>query len=90
MARATVSLPTPVSPERETIIDDCAAFFKSGTRLATAELDPKTSLLIELHLVTSPSGSGAAGPGGLTLVLTEALATWQLYENYLYLCNRFH
>lgn len=48
-----------------------------------SELDPKTSLLIELHLVTSPSGSGAAGPGGLTLVLTEALATWQLYENYL-------
>lgn len=48
-----------------------------------SEIDPKTSLVMELHLVTSPSGTGAAGPGGLTFVLTEALASWKVYKNYL-------
>ena len=37
---------------------------------------------MEIHLVNSPSGTGAAGPGGLTLVLTEANAKFKLYKNY--------
>jgi hypothetical protein len=47
----------------------------------SSEISPTTSLLMELHLVTSPSGAGAAGPGGLTFVLTEANAKFKLYKN---------
>ncbi|MBL4594587.1 MAG: hypothetical protein JKX68_12340, partial [Flavobacteriales bacterium] len=48
----------------------------------SSEITNKTSVLMEIHLVTSPSGIGAAGPGGLTLVLTEANAKFKLYKNY--------
>ncbi len=47
----------------------------------SSEISDKTSVLMELHLVTSPSGKGAAGPGGLTFVLTEANAKFKLYKN---------
>ncbi|MBL4706437.1 MAG: hypothetical protein JKY54_18055, partial [Flavobacteriales bacterium] len=47
----------------------------------SSEISSKTSLLMELHLVTSPSGVGAAGPGGLTFVLTEANAKFKVYKN---------
>jgi len=48
----------------------------------SSEISDKTSVLMELHLVTSPSGKGAAGPGGLTFVLTEANAKFKLYKNF--------
>ena len=34
--------------------------------------------MMELHLVSDPGGRGAAGPGGLTIVMTEATASWDL------------
>lgn len=48
----------------------------------SSELTENTSILMELHLVASPSGTGMAGPGGLTIVLTEANANWKIYKNY--------
>lgn len=49
----------------------------------SSEISDKTSAMMELHLVSSPSGSGAAGPGGLTIVLTEATANYKIYKNFL-------
>lgn len=49
----------------------------------SSEISDKTSVMIELHLVTDPSGKGASGPGGLTLVLTEANANFNLYKSYI-------
>jgi len=47
----------------------------------SSEISEKTSLLMEIHLVTDPSGKGAAGPGGLTFVLTEANVKFKLFKN---------
>jgi len=43
-----------------------------------SEMSEKTRLMMEMHLVTDPSGAGAAGPGGLTFVLTEATGSWDI------------
>lgn len=48
-----------------------------------SELNSRTSLIMELHLVSDPSGQGAAGPGGLTFVLTEANLRYAVIEEYL-------
>lgn len=61
---------------KSSFIYDAALFFAS-------ELSPKTRLMLETHLVSDPSGSGAAGPGGLTIVVTEATASWDLFSPYL-------
>ena len=39
--------------------------------------------MMEWHLVSDPGGRGAAGPGGLTMVMTEATASWDLVPTYL-------
>lgn len=49
----------------------------------SSELTEKASVIMELHLVNNPSGVGAAGPGGLTFVLTEANLRYKLIKNYL-------
>lgn len=61
---------------KSSFIYDAALFFAS-------ELSQKTRLMLETHLVSDPSGSGAAGPGGLTIVVTEATASWDLSSPYL-------
>ena len=48
-----------------------------------SELNSRTSVIMELHLVSDPSGRGAAGPGGLTFVLTEANLRYSVIEQYL-------
>lgn len=48
-----------------------------------SEMSEKTRLMMEMHLVTDPSGSGAAGPGGLTFVLTEATGSWDIASDLL-------
>ncbi len=65
----------PNTPE-SSFIYDAALFFSS-------ELSQKTRLMLETHLVSDPSGTGAAGPGGLTIVVTEATASWDLFPQYL-------
>mgnify|MGYP003332338878 CR=1 FL=1 len=49
----------------------------------SSELNQQTSLVMEMHLVTDPSNSGAAGPGALTFALTEANVKIKLYKNWL-------
>ena len=49
----------------------------------SSELSEKASVIMELHLVNNPSGVGAAGPGGITFVLTEANLRYKLIKNYL-------
>ncbi len=55
---------------------DAAIFISTDTSAHTRSL-------IELHLVSDPSGQGAAGPGGLTFAITEASVSWDLYKSYL-------
>jgi hypothetical protein len=55
---------------------DAALFFGS-------EMSHNTRVILEMHLVTDPSGMGAAGPGGLTFVLTEATGSWDIHEECL-------
>ena len=49
----------------------------------SSELTEKASVIMELHLVNNPSGVGAAGPGGITFVLTEANLRYKLIKNHL-------
>jgi hypothetical protein len=60
-----------------------SAFTTDEALWISSELSNKTSLVMELHLVSSPSGNGAAGPGGLTIVMTEANASWDIIDKYL-------
>jgi hypothetical protein len=59
-----------------------SAFTSDEALWISSEMSDKTSLVMELHLVSSPSGTGASGPGGLTIVMTEANATWEIIEKY--------
>lgn len=49
----------------------------------SSEVNENLTFMMELHLVNDPSGNGAAGPGGLTFVLTEANAKVRIIKNYL-------
>lgn len=49
----------------------------------SSELGNYGSVVMELHLVNDPSGRGAAGPGGLTIVLTEANLRYKLISKHL-------
>ena len=60
-----------------------ASFTNDEALWISSELGERASVTMELHLVSDPSGNGAAGPGGLTLVLTEANLRYQLYKNFL-------
>lgn len=60
-----------------------ASFTNDEALWISSELGERASVTMELHLVNDPSGNGAAGPGGLTLVLTEANLRYKLYKNYL-------
>ena len=48
-----------------------------------SEMSHNTRLMMEMHLVTDPSGMGAAGPGGLTFVLTEGTGSWDIHKELL-------
>lgn len=48
-----------------------------------SEMSPNTRVMLEMHLVTDPSGTGAAGPGGLTFVLTEGTGSWDIHKELL-------
>ena len=60
-----------------------SSFINDEALWISSEIGSRASIMMELHLVTDPSGNGAAGPGGLTFVLTEANLRYKLYENYL-------
>jgi hypothetical protein len=49
----------------------------------SSEISERTRIAIESHYVAHPSGIGNAGPGGLTIAITEATASFDIIPNYL-------
>ncbi len=77
--------PTRPGPPGQLLVPNAnvASFqFDSGVILSS-QISPRTEILVEVHAVTDPSGRGAAGPGGLTLAMTEATASWQIARDVL-------
>lgn len=60
-----------------------ASFNNDEAIWISSEVGEKLLIMMELHIVNDPSGSGAAGPGGITFVLTEANLRYELLKNYL-------
>ncbi len=60
-----------------------ASFNNDEAIWISSELGEKLFVMMELHVVNDPSGTGAAGPGGITFVLTEANMRYELLKNYL-------
>lgn len=60
-----------------------ASFTGDQALWISSEISENTQVTMELHLVSSPSGNGAAGPGGLTIVMTEANSSWKIIPQYL-------
>ena len=60
-----------------------ASFSNDEALWISSDLEEYGSVVMELHLVADPSGQGAAGPGGLTIVLTEANLRYQIIPQYL-------
>jgi len=60
-----------------------ASFNNDEALWISSELGDKLLVMMELHIVNDPSGSGAAGPGGITFVLTEANFRYELIKDYL-------
>ena len=81
----TAEDPTGISAPGQVLVPNTAAssFQWDAALFVGSELSERTRIMMELHTVTDPSGSGAAGPGGLTLVMTEATASWDLFREHL-------
>lgn len=60
-----------------------ASFNNDEALWISSELGDKLLVMMELHIVNDPPGSGAAGPGGITFVLTEANFRYELIKDYL-------
>lgn len=43
-----------------------------------SELTERTRVAVEAHYVSDPSGKGAAGPGGITIAVTEATGSYDI------------
>ncbi|MFY0627559.1 MAG: hypothetical protein JXR07_14750 [Reichenbachiella sp.] len=48
-----------------------------------SELTERLRLALEAHYVSNPSGNGTAGPGGITIAITEATGSFDLVPKYL-------
>ena len=79
--------PDPVAPGMpgQVLIPNTprSSFQYDAALFVGSELDARSRLMIEWHLVSDPGGRGAAGPGGNTIVMTEATASWDLVPQYL-------
>ncbi len=77
--------PTRPGPPGQLLVPntDVASFQFDAGIVLSSQISPRTAILVELHAVTDPSGTGAAGPGGLTLAMTEATASWQMAKDLL-------
>jgi len=48
-----------------------------------SEINERTRLALETHYVADPSNTGAAGPGGVTLAVTEATGSYDIIPEFL-------
>ena len=62
--------------EKSSFLYDFALIFSS-------EMSDRARIAIETHYVSDPSGQGAAGPGGITIAVTEATGSYDLVPQYL-------
>lgn len=60
-----------------------SAFQYDAALIIGSELTERTRVLVETHYVSDPSGGGAAGPGGLSIAITEATGSFDLIPKYL-------
>lgn len=51
--------------------------------IVSSKLTERTNITLETHYVSNPSGNGTAGPGGLTIAITEATGSFDLIPKYL-------
>ncbi|ACY14530.1 hypothetical protein [Haliangium ochraceum] len=81
----TAADPTQLAAPGQLLVPNTpdSSFQYDAALFISTDISAHTRSLIELHLVSDPGGSGAAGPGGLTIALTEASASWDLYKSYL-------
>jgi len=81
----TNSDPTQLGKPAQLLVPktDKSAFQFDAALVISSEITQKTRVLIETHFVSDPSNSGAAGPGGLTIAMTEATASYDLASEYL-------
>ncbi len=77
--------PSQIGPPGQLLVPNTsnASFAYDAALFFGSEITSSTQLLLELHLVSDPGGQGAAGPGGLTIALTEASASWAIFESAL-------
>lgn len=76
--------PTQVGAPGQLLVPNTgdSAFQYDAALFVSTDISAHTRSLLELHLVSDPSGQGAAGPGGLTFAITEASASWDIYKSY--------
>ena len=77
--------PTQLGPPGQLLVPNTPnnSFQYDAAIFVSTDLSSSVRSLLELHLVSDPGGVGAAGPGGLTLAVTEASVSWDLYKSYL-------
>jgi len=66
--------PTQLGPPGQLLVPNTShsGFQYDAAFFIGAEMSQRTRLISEIHLVSDPSGTGAAGPGGATFAVTEA------------------
>jgi hypothetical protein len=76
--------PTQVGAPGQLLVPNTgdSSFQYDAALFVSTDISAHTRALLELHLVADPGGQGEAGPGGLTLAVTEASASWDIYESY--------
>lgn len=60
-----------------------SSFLYDFALIFSSEMNERTRIAIETHYVSDPSGQGAAGPGGITIAVTEATGSYDLIPQYL-------
>ncbi len=81
----TVGDPTQLGPPGQLLVPNTSesAFQFDAALIIGSELTDRTRLIFESHFVSDPKGAGAAGPGGLTIALTEVAASFDIVPKHL-------
>ena len=77
--------PTKLGPPGQLLVPNTknSSFAYDFALIFGSELTERTRILLETHYVVDPSGSGAAGPGGITVAITEAAGSFDIIPKYL-------
>lgn len=77
--------PTQLGPPGQLLVPNTinSSFQYDFALIISSELSDRTRIALESHYVSNPSGFGTAGPGGITIAITEATASYDLIPKYL-------